>query len=236
MCTTQAGQGNTLGMGLQLGGGIASAFGARSYANSQANYLSTMANITGTMADKAIDSTEYVGGMQASAVRAKGQQMIGTQKAALAANNISGGFTYQNILDDTTAKSEKDALAIQYNTDAQAQNIRNQASLQIAGLNAQASATKAQGQVSFVNGLLSTGSQFANNYFGWQGTSKGSAQGATAASYNTSNSLEKSVLGDTNFYTGNKTIDSASLGQYNNLLAGIPSWKQATYTQGVKLW
>lgn len=224
-------QSNNIGMGLQLGGGIGSAFAAKAYHNSNANYLDSMSQVTKIMSDKAIDSAAYAGGMAESAARAKGQSLIGSQKAAMASRGLSSGsFTYQNILDDTTARSELDALAIQYNTDVQQQNIRNDANMKIAGYNSQAAAERTAGKIAFTSGLLSTGTQFFQNYSKWSDTSQGKKGTAGAASPMDYNQF------DTNFYTGNKTIDGANFAQRGSFFGSLPSWKQASYLRGGSLW
>ena len=224
-------QSNNIGMGLQLGGGIGSAFASQAYHNSNANYLNSMSQVTQIMADKAIDSAAYSGGMAESAARAKGQSIIGSQKAAMASRGLSSGsFTYQNILDDTAARSEVDALAIQYNTDVQQQNIRNDANMKIAGYNSQASAERTAGKIAFTSGLLSTGTQFFQNYSKWSDTSQGRTSVPATASPMDYNQF------DTNFYTGNKAIDSSNMAKGGSFFGNLSSWKQASYLRGGSLW
>ena len=224
-------QSNNIGMGLQLGGGIGSAFASQAYHNSNANYLNSMSQVTQIMADKAIDSAAYSGGMAESAVRAKGQSIIGSQKAAMASRGLSSGsFTYQNILDDTAARSELDALAIQYNTDVQQQNIRNDANMKIAGYNSQASAERTAGKIAFTSGLLSTGTQFFQNYSKWSDTSQGRTSVPATASPMDYNQF------DTNFYTGNKAIDNSNMAKGGSFFGNLPTWKQASYLRGGSLW
>ena len=224
-------QSNNIGMGLQLGGGIGSAFAAQAYHDSNANYLDSMSQVTKIMSDKAVDSAAYAGGMAESAARAKGQSLIGSQKAAMASRGLSSGsFTYQNILDDTTARSELDALAIQYNTDVQQQNIRNDANMKITGYNSQAAAERTAGKIAFTSGLLSTGTQFFQNYSKWADTSQGKTGSSGASSPMDYSQFNK------NFYTGNKALDNSNIAGSGSFFGSLPSWKQASYLRGGSLW
>lgn len=227
MCTLQAvTNGNTsgLGLGIQAGGGIMSALANQSYHNSNASYLNSMASITQTMADKAQDSVAYTGGMAASKARNEGKSLAGKQKTVMASKGLaSGSYTYQNITDDTIARSEMDALAIQYNADVQQQNIKNQANFQIAGYKSQAETEKTAGKIALVSGLLSTGSQFAQSYSKWADTSQGKT---STAGYGTMNAS----LGNKNFYTGVKSIDDKNLYKPSYDTNEMPSWKRLSYS------
>jgi len=217
MCTTAAGSSNA-GMGLQLGGGIMSAFGSQSTHDSNANYLTTMSNITQAMASNAANSAEYAGGMAASAASNKGKAMVESQKTYMASHGLaSGSTTYNGILDNTVDQSEKDALAIQYNADMQAWNIKTQANLQSAQYLSQANAEKTAGKTALVSGLLSTASQFSDTYNKWNQTSKGVVQPTTTAS---NPSATTAVM---NTQLALPTVDST-----------MPDWKKLSY--GGRLW
>ena len=175
MCTTAAA--SIAGMGMQLFGGIGAAKAQRDYHNANAEYLETMDQVNRQMNENAIDSVQRAAGMQASEVRIKGQSMTKSQKAAMASRGLSNGYTYQNILDDSIARSEMDAMAIQYNADVQSQNIRTSGKIQSAQYRAQAAGERAAGKIAYSSGLLSAGSQFANNFLSFGQTSMGMSGG-----------------------------------------------------------
>ncbi|WP_027405471.1 hypothetical protein [Anaerovibrio sp. RM50] len=180
MCTTAAA--SIAGMGMQLFGGINAAKAQRDYHNANAEYLETMDQVNQQMNENAIDSVQRAAGMQASEARIKGQSMTKSQKAAMASRGVSNSFTYQNILDDSIARSEMDAMAIQYNADVQSQNIRTSGKIQSAQYQAQAAGERAAGKIAYSSGLLSAGTQFANNFLSFSQTSMGRSGGSTTTS------------------------------------------------------
>jgi len=70
-----------------------------------------------------------------------------------------------------------DAMAIQYNADVQAQNIRTNGKIQSAQYQAQAAGERAAGKIAYSSGLLSAGTQFANNFMSFGQTSMGRTAG-----------------------------------------------------------
>ena len=171
MCTAASAQG--FGMGLQLVGGLASAGASKAYHDANAGYLESMNALNQAQAEQAINSVQYVGGMQSSAVRNKGISLTKSQKAAMGSHGLSQSITYQNILDDTITRSERDAMAILYNSDIQAKNIRTNAALQQAQYLSQAAQERAAGKIAYRAGILSTIGQFADSWAKWSQTSGG---------------------------------------------------------------
>ena len=116
--------------------------------DSQAKYAADMDALNREMAESAINSIQYNQGLQASRVRSAGKSMTGSQKAAMASRGISSAsVTYGNILDDSISRSERDALAIQYNADIQSLNISTTAKLRSAQSQAQVEALRQQGNI-----------------------------------------------------------------------------------------
>ena len=91
----------------------------------------------------------------------------------MASSGLSQSATYQNLLDDSISRSEMDALAIQYNADLQSNNTRTSGKMQSAQYAAQATGERSAAQIAYKAGLLSTASQFANNYMSFSQTSMG---------------------------------------------------------------
>jgi len=165
MCTATAGA--AFGMTNQLIGGWSAAGAQRDYHNANANYLESMNELNQIQANQAVDSTMYAAGMQSSAVRNKGISLAKSQRAAMGSRGLSQSATYQNILDDSITRSERDAMAILYNADVQAKNIRTNAALQQAQYLSQAAQERAAGKIAYNAGILSTVGQFAKN--NWKG-------------------------------------------------------------------
>ncbi|BEU88671.1 hypothetical protein TAMA11512_21350 [Selenomonas sp. TAMA-11512] len=180
MCTSTAGM--VVGSGLQLMGGITAAKAQRNYHNANADYLNSMGELNTIMTENAVDSVAHNAGMQASEARIKGLSTTKAQKAAMASRGLaSNSFTYQNLLDDSITRSEMDALAIQYNADVQMQNLRATNKIQVAQYKGQAAGERAAGKIAYYSGILSAGSQFANNMLSWGQTSMGRSGGRSAA-------------------------------------------------------
>ena len=171
MCTAQSAQG--FGMGMQLIGGLTSAFASRGYHDANAAYLTQMNEVNQAQAAQAENSTLYAGGMQSSQARNRGLSLAKTQRTAMASHGLSQSTTYQNILDDTISRSERDAMAIMYNADVQAKNIRTNAALSQAQMLSQAAQERAAGKIAFQSGILSTISQFGESWAKWSQTSGG---------------------------------------------------------------
>lgn len=198
MCTAASAQG--LGMSMQLFGGIGAAGANRDYHYANARYLESMNELNQAQAQQAIDSTLYVGGKQSSAVRNKGISLSKAQRASMASHGLSSSVTYNNILDDTITRSERDAMAVMYNADIQAKNIRTNAALQQAQYLSQAAQEKAAGRIAYRAGILSTIGQFAESWGKWAETSGGNlGQKQSSGGF-----VPKA---DTSFYTGVNSID-----------------------------
>jgi hypothetical protein len=140
------------------------------YHEANASYLESMNALNQIQANQAIDSVQHTAGLQSSAVRNKGISLTKTQKASMASHGLSQSATYQNILDDTITRSERDAMAILYNADIQAKNIRTNAALQQAQYLSQAAMERAAGKIAYRTGVLSTIGQFADSWSKWSQT------------------------------------------------------------------
>ena len=201
MCTAVSSNPIAFGIGTagQLFGGLIGAGAQADYHNANARYLESMNELNQIQANQAIDSTLYAGGMQSSAARNKGISLTKTQKAAMASHGLSQSATYQNILDDTITRSERDAMAILYNSDIQAKNIRTNAALQQAQYLSQAAQERAAGKIAYRTGILSTIGQFADSWSKWSQTSMGQFGGKQKWSglpvYNLSNGQKRTYNG-----------------------------------------
>ena len=198
MCIAIAGA--AFGMTNQLIGGWSAAGAQRDYHNANANYLESMNELNQIQANQAVDSTMYAAGMQSSAVRNKGISLAKSQRAAMGSRGLSQSATYQNILDDSITRSERDAMAILYNADVQAKNIRTNAALQQAQYLSQAAQERAAGKIAYNAGILSTVGQFADSWSKWSNTSMGQLGGKMA-----SGGFKPKA--DTSYYTGVNSID-----------------------------
>lgn len=200
MCTAN-GIAFGIGSAAQLYAGIKSGEAQQSYHDANARYLEQMNELNQIQANKAINSVQYTGGMQASAVRNKGISLTKTQKATMASHGLSQSATYQNILDDSITRSERDALAILYNSDIQAKNIRTNAALQQAQYLSQAVWERAAGKIAYRNGILSSIGQFANSWSKWSQTG--------GMGYGGNNMAMGGFVpkADTSYYTGVNSID-----------------------------
>lgn len=176
MCTVNSA---TFGIGAagQLIGGIMGARANAGYHEANAAYLESMNGLNQVQANQAVDSVQYAGGMQSSAVRNKGISLMKSQKASMASHGLSQSATYQNVLDDTITRSERDAMAIMYNADVNAKNIRTNAALQQAQYLSQAAQERAAGKIAYRAGILSTIGQFADSWSKWSQTSMGQLGG-----------------------------------------------------------
>ena len=199
MCTAIAGM--TFGMTNQLIGGWSAAGAQKDYHNANASYLESMNELNQIQANQAVDSTMYAAGMQSSAVRNKGISLAKSQRAAMGSRGLSQSATYQNILDDSITRSERDAMAILYNADVQAKNIRTNAALQQAQYLSQAAQERAAGKIAYNAGILSTVGQFADSWSKWSNTSMGQLGGNKMASGGFK------PKADTSYYTGVNSID-----------------------------
>lgn len=200
MCTAN-GIAFGIGSAAQLYGGIKSGEAQQAYHNANADYLTTMNEINQAQAQQAIESVQKVGGMNASQVRNKGISLTKTQKATMASHGLSQSATYQNILDDSITRSERDAMAILYNSDIQAKNIRTNAALQQAQYLSQAAQERAAGNIAYRNGILSSIGQFADSWSKWSQTG-GMGYGG--------NKMARGGFvpkADTSYYTGVNSID-----------------------------
>jgi hypothetical protein len=174
MCTANSTAINNWSFGIgtagQLIGGIMGAKANAGYHEANAAYLESMNALNQIQANQAIDSVQHTAGLQSSAVRNKGISLTKTQKASMASHGLSQSATYQNILDDTITRSERDAMAILYNADIQAKNIRTNAALQQAQYLSQAAQERAAGKIAYRTGVLSTIGQFADSWSKWSQT------------------------------------------------------------------
>lgn len=146
--------------------GIVSSVQQANAAQAQANYQAEVARNNAKRAQQNADNTRQEGIEEARLQRMKNLQKVGSQQAALAANGIDvSQGTALDIVEDTAAMGELDALTTRYNAETKAQayeaeasNFNNQANLDVyAGQNAyKAGMTNAV--ASGFNGLASVGS------------------------------------------------------------------------------
>lgn len=134
-----------VGTALSTTMGVVSSIQQGNAAQEQYNYQAQVAKKNANIAQQNADQKRQEGIEEARQQRIKTLQAVGSQQAAMAANgiDISSG-TALDIIEDTTATGELDALTKQYNYESQAialeqqaDNFNNQASLDtLAGQNA----------------------------------------------------------------------------------------------------
>ena len=125
----------------------------------------------------------------------------------MASHGLSQSATYQNILDDTITRSERDAMAIMYNADIQAKNIRTNAALQQAQYLSQAAHERAAGSIAYQTGILSSIGQFADSWSKWSqtggmGYGGGGQRWSGLPVYNMSNGQKRTYNGSLNWGWG----------------------------------
>lgn len=141
-------------------------------AEAEANFQAQVANNNAKIAQSNADMKRQEGIEEARQTRMKTQQKIAAQQAAMAANgvDISEG-TPLDIIGDTSAQGELDALTTRYNSETQAlayerqaNNYKNQANLDIiAGQNAYRSSMN-KARSAGLNGLTNVASVASNWY------------------------------------------------------------------------
>ena len=185
--------------------GVVSSVQQGKSAQSQMNYQAAVAAKNAKTAQQNADMKRQEGIEEARTHRIKTIQKVGAQQAAMAANGFDASVgTNLDVITDTSATGELDALTAQYNKEtqalsfeAQASNFENQANLDmLAGQNAYKS-----GMMSAVgtglNGLASVSGQVANNWY------KPDSVGNNAI-YNTQKTSGKSWKSNIDYgYTGN---------------------------------
>lgn len=141
----------------------------------KANEYNYMANLTdiqkqiSTAAAQKQKEFTYDTAASASAESAKkGEELIGKQKTAMAANSIGGSVTAADIALDTQRKLQADKEAIKYNADVKAWETENNLQNELWGLDVQKGQyqyavknAKRAGKINAFNSLLETAGQVA---------------------------------------------------------------------------
>lgn len=127
----------------------------------QARYEAGIARQNEIMANRQLDSVRQAGADEATALRERGKQIAGQQKAAIAANggDVSKGSAL-SLLSDTAYLSELDARTALKNSEGKAQDVQAQ-------INAYRSARKNAGKfapVTVGSTLLTGGAKAYGRY------------------------------------------------------------------------
>lgn len=163
------------GLGASIGGAALSILGAYQKSKSdkkaydyQAQVDQNNAGLAGMQARDAIQRGE----INASNQRIRTAQLIGTQRAAMAANGVAlDEGSPLRVLDDTAFMGEKDALTILDNSNREAWAIRNQATNY--SNNANLLHARADAENPFVNAAgtaLTTGGTVADKWYNYSKT------------------------------------------------------------------
>jgi len=149
---------------LQAYGGFSSARQQQSAGQQENRYYNYLADISennaGLVQDQAARDTLQL--------RREANRTIGSQRAAMAANGVSG-VTAEDVITDTLSEADIDASAIRYNADMKTYNARVEA----AGYRTKGAQAKASGDVTAYNTLLGTATSVAGSWLAYSQTSMG---------------------------------------------------------------
>lgn len=145
----------------------------------QGNYQAAVARNNQIIANRAADDATERGIEAERQQRMKTQQVLGRQKAAMAANglDISSGSPV-DILSDTARFGEYDALTIRSNAEREAYGYRTQA----AQYGAEAKMAKRSGYLNAAGSLLTGASKVGSQFSGMSGGSAFGSYGTPALS------------------------------------------------------
>ena len=133
-----------------------------------ANYSAKVADMNAKIAERQARDAVERGQQEEQQQRMKTSQIIGQQKAAMAANGVDLGFgSPLDTLVDTATMGELDALTIRANTYREERDIRQQganSTAQASALRAGGSNARAAGNMSAFGTILGGGSKAYSNY------------------------------------------------------------------------
>lgn len=157
--------------------GIASLFGASSQADamkSQGEYQKTVADFNAQLSELQAQDAIDRGGKEAQQVKMQAKQMIGSQRAVMAANGVSVDTgSAAEVQADTQKMATQDAITIRNNAAREAWGYKTQA----LNYTTQGNMAKNAGAVNAGNTLLTGGLGAVSNFANAYGYSK---QGAPA--------------------------------------------------------
>jgi hypothetical protein len=172
-----------IGIGAQIAGGVMNAKAIADKAKSDQEYYNHLADVADENVVEVRKSAEYDrnaitqnSAREMQSNKTQTQQLMGTQTATVAANEIGGSsVTAMDVARDTINKATLDEMYIRLNADTQkylitkkenadAKNLREQAK----GYRAGGEAAKAAGQLSQAGNFLSTVGQVANSYYNYK--------------------------------------------------------------------
>lgn len=142
-------------LALQIGGGALSASNQikagkdeRNYYNMSANTDEAQAKIVKIQGDRAVTNTQDKAAFDNERLHDQVASVEGTQKVALAANNVgAGSVSAEDIARDTMTKSAKDEALIRYNADSESDAINKDTNFQVGSLNEQARQKRVAGKL-----------------------------------------------------------------------------------------
>lgn len=142
--------------GTLLAGGV-QAYGQRQ----QAKYEAEVATQNAKIADMQAENAKQIGNIEEERQRARVRQMIATQRASFAANNVDTGTgTALEVLGDTAGYGYADATQIRSNALREAWGFKVDA----ANSRGRAQAARYNGRIGALGTLLTTGAQAAGQF------------------------------------------------------------------------
>lgn len=130
-------------------------------AKAEGEYAEAVANENAKINDLRAEQAAQIGNIEEERQRRRVRQMLGSQRAAFAANNVDMGTgTAVEVLGDTAGFGEADALAIRSNALREAWGFR------VGAMDdrARGRAARAAGRNSAIGTLLTTGAQVAGSW------------------------------------------------------------------------
>jgi hypothetical protein len=146
--------------GLNVASGV---FGAMSSIN-QGNAQADQYNYQAQQADQQATNIQNVGVVKQQELAATQRKYVGAQQAAMGASGILGSsVTAEDIISDTAAQSSIDRQTLQWQTDAQVADQRQQARL----MRTAASNAEQSGYMGAVGSLIGSATKMANSQNQW---------------------------------------------------------------------
>jgi hypothetical protein len=140
---------------MSIAGGLIQAYGIQRESEAQARASEFNAQVAAQNAEQAI----LIAAQEERRVRTLGRKQIGSMQAAYGASGIEGGSSL-DVLAESIANLELDAMNVKFSGQSKAANFRNEAAYE----RYRASETRSAGRISAAATLLSSGGQTVGQF------------------------------------------------------------------------
>ncbi|WP_424245892.1 hypothetical protein Dip510_000826 [Elusimicrobium posterum] len=153
---------NAAGGIMQAGSSLIQGLAANSYYKQMASSAEAQARLGELAAERENEYTATAAAHEAAKLNSENAKIMAAQRAAFAANGITGSVTGEDLITDSLDSWSKDKAAMRYNTDVKQKETTKAARLNSINLESQAAQYRIAGKNAKTSGIVGAGAGLLN--------------------------------------------------------------------------